>query len=93
MSSASSILLYAPGEGTLGIALISRYPVVEAEPFYLSVSWLPYQDVTLDVEGRQVAVVNVHPPPPGISLNPRHMYFSRSLADMAGVFGDDREVR
>ncbi len=78
-------VIYAPGEGTLGIALISRYPVVEAEPFYLSVSWLPYQDVTLDVEGRQVAVVNVHPPPPGISLNPRHMYFSRSLGDMAGL--------
>jgi vancomycin resistance protein VanJ len=78
-------VIYSPGDGTLGIALISRYPVVEAEPFYLSISWLPYQRVTLDVDGRQMTVINVHPPPPGLSLDPRRMYFSRSLDDMVGL--------
>lgn len=50
------------GMGIPGIGLLSKYPFVSAEFFYLD-SENPYQYVVLDIDGVQIAIVNAHPPP------------------------------
>lgn len=74
--------IYAAGEGTLGIALISRYPIIEERQFSGSITWLPYLEADISIDGRHLSVLNAHPAPPGWSLSLRRMYFSRSLDDM-----------
>lgn len=84
--------VYAAGESTLGIALISRYPIVEARQFSGSIPWLPYQEAKIDVDGRLLHMLNAHPAPPGWSLSLRNFYFSRSRDDMhqfVTMVGDD----
>lgn len=48
---------------TQGQAILSRYPIVEDEFIR---SYLGHQRTVLDVNGRQVAVYNVHPAHPGM---------------------------
>ncbi len=50
------------GMGIPGIGLLSKYPFDSAEIRYL-VSDQPYQYVVLNINGSQIGVYNLHPPP------------------------------
>jgi vancomycin resistance protein VanJ len=74
-------LVYAAGETVNGIALISRYPILEGEPFYGNPPTMPNLDVTLAIQGRPLHVLVVHPPPPGWSSDWLSLYRPRALGD------------
>jgi endonuclease/exonuclease/phosphatase family metal-dependent hydrolase len=83
------------GYGVAGKGLLSRYPILEEELFYLEAHRLPYLRtiVAVDKEGWGQGVVDVtviaaHPPPPGISrlrysVNPLATVEITSLAQMS----------
>ncbi|MBN1428443.1 MAG: endonuclease/exonuclease/phosphatase family protein [Anaerolineae bacterium] len=73
--------IYAAGESVNGIALLSRYPIVEESVFYGSPKAMPNLDVTLDAQGRRLRVLVVHALPPGWSPDWRHYFCLRSLND------------
>ncbi|MBN1312870.1 MAG: endonuclease/exonuclease/phosphatase family protein [Anaerolineae bacterium] len=73
--------IYAAGESVNGVALLSRYPVVDEAVFYGDPKTMPNLAVTLDVQGRHLQVLVVHPPPPGWSPDWRHFYRSRAVSD------------
>lgn len=83
------------GEDVHGVALISRYPILEGEPFYGDPQIMPSLDVTLDVQGRPLHVLVVHPPPPGWSSNWLRMYQARAVGEVrlyAEMIGDQPAV-
>ncbi|MGF1504399.1 MAG: endonuclease/exonuclease/phosphatase family protein [Anaerolineae bacterium] len=49
--------------GIPGTGVISRYPIVEADLLYFVNPALPHAAVTIDVDGRDVSVYSMHPPP------------------------------
>jgi vancomycin resistance protein VanJ len=87
------------GYGVPGKGLLSRYPIVEEELFYLEAQRLPHLRtvVTVDKEGWgadavDVTVIVAHPPPPGISrrgyfVNPDAALEIASLAQMTKARG------
>jgi vancomycin resistance protein VanJ len=79
--------LYGYGLG-IGIGLVSRFPIVDNELFYLSISFLPYLHATLDVDGTPLTVIVAHPPRPILDRGGYHIRATDdfvSLAEMAGV--------
>ena len=56
-------LLY-PSKGSRGMGLLSRYPIVDSKPPEMANGECNCQQVTLDVNGQPVTVLNVHPNPP-----------------------------
>lgn len=83
------------GKNVHGIALISRYPILEWEPFYGNPQAMPNLDATLDVQSQRLRVLVVHPPPPAWSLNWRQMYQARAVGEVhlyAQMLGDQPVV-
>lgn len=70
------------GKNVHGIALISRYPILEWKPFYGNPQIMPSLDATLDVRGRRLRVLVVHPPPPAWSPDWRRMYQARAVGEV-----------
>jgi vancomycin resistance protein VanJ len=75
-------ITHEAGKNVHGIALMSRYPILEWEPFYGNPPNMPNLDVTLDVGGRQLHVMVVHPPPPGWSPNWLRLYQARAVGEV-----------
>jgi endonuclease/exonuclease/phosphatase (EEP) superfamily protein YafD len=83
------------GYGVAGKGLLSRYPILEEELFYLNAQRLPYLRTVVAVEkegGEQgvldVTVIAAHAPPPGIgrlrySVSPQAASEITSLAQMS----------
>lgn len=61
-----------------GIGLLSRYPILEQERFFLESGGFPQLYALLDADGQPVAVYNVHPRSPLL----RGEFRSRGVADM-----------
>ncbi|MBN2502716.1 MAG: endonuclease/exonuclease/phosphatase family protein [Anaerolineales bacterium] len=51
------------GGGIPGVGLLSKYPCRDAEIFYLYSMDLPYLQATLTADGRELTLLNAHPPP------------------------------
>ncbi len=56
-----------PSRGSRGMGILSRYPIVDSRPPEMGDAECSCQQVTLDVRGQPVTILNVHPNPPGIS--------------------------
>jgi vancomycin resistance protein VanJ len=75
-------------DGTRGIALLSQYPILEHDLFYLESHRMPHLRVVLDVDGTRLTVIVAHPPPPiltttGYYPDPLAAVEIATLADMA----------
>lgn len=55
------------GLGIPGLGLLSRYPILDHDIFYLDTHALPHLKAVLDVDGVPLTVVLAHPPPPDIN--------------------------
>ncbi|MFL7791246.1 MAG: endonuclease/exonuclease/phosphatase family protein [Anaerolineae bacterium] len=87
------------GYGIPGKGLLSRYPILEEELFYLEAHRLPYLRTVVAVDGEgwgqgeiDVTVIVAHPPPPeigrlGYSVNPHAVLEITSLAQMSKAGG------
>lgn len=53
-----------PREDNYGVALLSRYPILEREVRAFSAAGVPSIVANIDLEGRAITVVCTHPPPP-----------------------------
>ena len=71
------------GAGVDGIGLLSRYPIVEHDLFYLKLGVFPYLQAELDVDGEPVTVFSVHPPPP--AFGPGQGFRTRTIDDLPGL--------
>jgi vancomycin resistance protein VanJ len=87
------------GYGIPGKGLLSRYPILEEELFYLQAQRLPHLRTTLTIDGAgpglqtmPITVIVAHPPPPSISRGGYHFHPHAaaeiaSLAQMATANG------
>jgi len=80
------------GYGVPGKGLLSRYPILEEELFYLQAQRLPHLRATLAVDGAgpalqtvSITVIIAHPPPPGLSRGVYciHPYAAAEIASLA----------
>lgn len=53
-----------PQDDCFGLAVFSRFPVVESRVLWLGYGFVPTLRVTLDVDGRKINLVATHPVPP-----------------------------
>lgn len=80
------------GTGVPGKGVLSRFPIVEEELFYLQAHRLPHLRVVVDVHDARpsspdvpITVIVAHPPPPGLSLGGYrvHPYAAAEISSLA----------
>lgn len=53
---------FLQGDGIPGIGLLSKYPCRDAETYYLYARAMPYLEATIEVDGKDLRLLNAHPP-------------------------------
>jgi vancomycin resistance protein VanJ len=75
------------GYGIPGKGLLSRYPILEEELFYMQAQRLPHLRATITVDDVHppITVIIAHPPPPGIGLGGYriHPYAAAEITSLA----------
>jgi vancomycin resistance protein VanJ len=51
------------GDGIPGIGLLSKYPCKDTELYYLYARAMPYLEATIEIDGKELRLLNAHPPP------------------------------
>lgn len=64
-----------PSRSSRGMGVLSRYPIVESRPPEMANTECNCQQVTLDVHGQDVTVLNVHPNPPRVNIRRAGPFF------------------
>ncbi len=83
---------YEALHATSGLALLSRYPLLDTAVFLLDTEQRPHLRAILDIDGQPLTVLVAHPPSPGISRrgfrpHPEMMAEIGNLAALASAGG------
>lgn len=75
-----------PRDDCFGIAMLSKYPLENAEIIYLGTAEVPSVSAEVDVNGRSLFVLGTHPLPPGTTAYWRHR--NSQLSAIPGYLAD-----